>query len=524
MSWDNRAAMFDQHSATLFPLTGVHASLDCASCHREEPPFDFAATPTECFACHAEDYQQTTRPDHSRVGFSRECQECHNTNAWEGVNFPGGADFDHSAIFVLTGAHTLTDCGSCHLGGRFAGTPRDCFSCHDVDFRNSRDPDHAGAGFPTECEQCHETVSWEGAQFDHKTFFRLTGAHRTAECVSCHADGVYAGTPRDCFSCHSSEFQQAANPDHVAAGFGTDCEGCHNAKGWEGASFDHNQFFRLTGAHKKTECESCHQNGQYEGTPRDCYSCHRSDYDGTTDPNHATAGFPTDCKGCHNAKGWEGATFDHDRVFRLTGAHKTVECESCHQDGQYEGTPRDCYSCHRSDYDGTNDPSHSAAGFPTACETCHNTSGWEGATFDHDQFFRLTGAHRAVECESCHQDGQYEGTPRDCYSCHRSDYDGTRDPNHSAAGFPTACETCHNTSGWEGATFDHDLYFPIDRGAHRNLECSDCHVVSSSFQIFECTSCHEHSRQEMDEEHDDVAGYVWESNACYSCHPDGRED
>ena len=27
----------------------------------------------------------------------------------------------------------------------------------------------------------------------------------------------------------------------------------------------------------------------------------------------------------------------------------------------------------------------------------------------------------------------------------------------------------------------------------------------------------------MDDEHDGVTGYVYESGACYACHPDGRE-
>jgi hypothetical protein len=27
----------------------------------------------------------------------------------------------------------------------------------------------------------------------------------------------------------------------------------------------------------------------------------------------------------------------------------------------------------------------------------------------------------------------------------------------------------------------------------------------------------------MDDEHDDVGGYVYESTACYTCHPDGEE-
>jgi hypothetical protein len=28
----------------------------------------------------------------------------------------------------------------------------------------------------------------------------------------------------------------------------------------------------------------------------------------------------------------------------------------------------------------------------------------------------------------------------------------------------------------------------------------------------------------MDDEHNDVNGYIYESNACYECHPDGQAD
>jgi hypothetical protein len=28
----------------------------------------------------------------------------------------------------------------------------------------------------------------------------------------------------------------------------------------------------------------------------------------------------------------------------------------------------------------------------------------------------------------------------------------------------------------------------------------------------------------MDDKHDDVGGYRYDSNACFACHPDGRED
>jgi len=62
--WDNRRQMWDRHGQTLFPLTGVHATLDCLACHEALEPQQYATTPTDCFACHAEDYWRTTSPDH----------------------------------------------------------------------------------------------------------------------------------------------------------------------------------------------------------------------------------------------------------------------------------------------------------------------------------------------------------------------------------------------------------------------------------------------------------------------------
>jgi len=104
------------------------------------------------------------------------------------------------------------------------------------------------------------------------------------------------------------------------------------------------------------------------------------------------------------------------------------------------------------------------------------------------------------------------------------DYNATTDPPHASAQFSTDCLTCHTQNAWEPSTFDHDSqYFPIYSGKHNNEWnlCSECHTNSSNYSIFSCIDCHEHNQSEMNSEHDDVGGYVWESNACYECHPDG---
>jgi hypothetical protein len=39
--------------------------------------------------------------------------------------------------------------------------------------------------------------------------------------------------------------------------------------------------------------------------------------------------------------------------------------------------------------------------------------------------------------------------------------------------------------------------------------------------VFSCTNCHEHNKTEMDSEHREVGGYVYNSVNCLSCHPKG---
>lgn len=523
-TWTNQREMFRVHSRTRFPLLSVHASLDCAACHRGQSPAEYALTPAECGACHAKTYDQTRAPNHPQAGFPRQCEGCHQTTArsWH------EATFRHDT-FPLRGAHLAVACQKCHSAG-YKGTARDCVGCHRGDYDRAKSPDHAAARFPTQCQNCHLDTAWRPASFtDHnKTRFPLTGAHQSVECARCHVGGRYAGTPLDCYACHQKDYQGTTSPNHASAQFPTSCQNCHNTGAWRPANFDHGKTaFPLTGAHTSVDCAKCHTNGRYAGTPKDCLSCHQKDYQGTTSPNHAAGGFPTTCQNCHTTAAWKPANFDHNATgFPLTGAHASVDCTKCHTNGRYAGTPKDCFSCHQKDYQGTTNPNHVASNFPTSCQTCHSTGAWRPASFNHNATgFPLTGAHARVDCASCHKNGRYAGTPKDCYSCHQNDYNGTGNPNHAAAGFPTQCQQCHSTSAWRPASFDHDgRYFPIYSGKHRGAwsSCQDCHRNANNYAAFECIYCHAHSNKaDVDQRHRDVSGYQYSSPACYRCHPQG---
>ncbi len=507
-------ASFD-HATTGWALTGAHTSASCVSCHGDGV---FAGKSTACLSCHQTDYSGATNPSHS--GFPTTCADCHSTINWS------GATFDHSRTsFPLTGAHRTTACLACHGDGVYNGKSTACASCHQTDFNGATNPNHTAAGFSNACQTCHTTTAWDGGTFNHNTTsFPLSGAHVPLACNSCHGDNVFNGKSTTCVSCHQTDYNGATAPSH--SGFPTTCQGCHTTMAWSPASFNHNATsFPLTGAHVSASCSSCHGDGVYDGKSTLCASCHQSDFNGATNPNHVAAAFSTACQSCHNTTTWVGGTFNHSTTsFPLTGAHVPLACNSCHADNVYNGKSTLCVSCHQQDYNGVTNPNHVAAGFPTACQNCHGTATWSGASFNHNTTsFPLTGAHVAVACMTCHADNVFDGKSTACVSCHQTDYNAATNPNHPSAGFPNTCQSCHTTTAWAPSTWNHDTqYFRIYSGRHRArwTRCIECHTVATDFRQFNCLACHPHSsKTQTDSNHGGVRNYQYNSAACYSCHP-----
>ena len=446
--WHVSLSAIHQHQ-NRFPLIGAHAAVECDACHNGLASGQFQGLSANCYPCHQVQYRNA-QPDHQALRFPPTCQACHTSwDTWL------GATFDHAKFtgFPLTGVHVMLECTACHAGGRYKGTPANCYGCHSKDFLAAKDPNHVQAGFPHDCAVCHSTANWNGVHFDHAAFtkFPLTGVHATLACTACHINGRYAGTPADCASCHIGDYNKTTNPNHKAAGFPTDCSICHSTSGWSPAAFDHSKTkFPLTGKHATLPCIACHVNGNFSNLPTTCVSCHLNDYNNTTDPNHRAAGFPTDCQVCHNTSSWDGAKFDHSKTgFPLTGAHATVPCQKCHINGVYKGTPTDCYSCHKADYLGTNNPNHQAAHFPTTCATCHTTATWLGAMFNHTWFPIYSGTHAGkwMTCGDCHiNPTNYAAFS--CITCHTHSKSNT-DPEHTdVSGYvynATSCYSCHPT-------------------------------------------------------------------------------
>jgi hypothetical protein len=230
-SWTNRSAALARHSKTGFPLRGVHALVECARCHVGAGEASQAPVSRDCFPCHTAEYTSTQSPSHAAAGFSIRCEECHDpTQArW------GGAGFNHALTgFPLTGAHRLTACVRCHASGSYAGTPRNCFACHQGDYAATTNPNHATLGYSTQCEACHSTVAWRPANVDHDRFyFRIyTGRHagKWSGCATCHVNGAnYAEFT--CFACHEHSQAQADSQHQGRSGYVYDSNACYACHG-----------------------------------------------------------------------------------------------------------------------------------------------------------------------------------------------------------------------------------------------------------------------------------------------------
>jgi len=215
------------HANTAFPLAGAHAEVECESCHgkparrtelvrmtytSESVRFTYPhPVARDCSSCHL-DY-------HERVFTSSPggavCSNCHGEAGW----LPTTYDIERhnrDSTFVLVGAHLAVPCGSCHdpaTGSnrkqQFRLERQDCHSCHEQD-----DP-HAGQFTEVGCETCHDTESFAISAFDHAaTRYPLDGAHRWAQCASCHreergSDGSfvrrYKPLGTECTDCHGGQ-------------------------------------------------------------------------------------------------------------------------------------------------------------------------------------------------------------------------------------------------------------------------------------------------------------------------------
>jgi hypothetical protein len=287
------------HGLVGFTLNGKHRDARCTACHQNPV---FRKIGVLCADCHKDELHQ------GGLGF--DCARCHTEEGW---HQPAAQRLQHQQTrFPLVGRHALVDCDACHQSGRkdeFVGSPVDCWSCHAGDYSETGFPDHQLFGFSSDCEECHQVshLRWSDVGFQHSGSFPLAGGHGVPDCQVCHTDPGLILQGDDCYGCHMADYDQTSQPPHSANSFPTDCGACHDINSFGPPSYyaHYQSGFQFTGEHASLSCNTCHSDGGYYTLDGRCYSCHASDYEGTSSPNHETVGFPTSCEECHNPAGWD---------------------------------------------------------------------------------------------------------------------------------------------------------------------------------------------------------------------------
>lgn len=207
--------------------------------------------------------------------------------------------------------------------------------------------------------------------FDHfATGFRLEGAHRFAECESCHSDGMFAGTPTECSGCHSQASRVNATAKSPTHNLTTDrCDACHRPEAWL-------PLTRVDHLETHGTCVSCHNGQRAPGKPF----------------NHVPA--DDTCDNCHRTTAWVPAAFDHAGI--------VAGCATCHNGMTATGKP----------------PTHIPS--TNLCEDCHNT-------FSFSPVSQVNHLQVLGTCSSCHngviatgQHPQHIPTTEECDACHNT--------------------------------------------------------------------------------------------------------
>ena len=482
------------------PLSKAHRRLEgldhCTDCHT----LGKGVSDSLCLDCHKPIQTSQASGFHSTVS-DTSCTACHSDHhglAFELIRWPAGDlnAFDHERSgYSLTGAHSKTECRTCHveslvveaeirladsvnLDRTFLGLATDCVACHT---------DVHGERLEDTCESCHTTEAWKPTEgFDHDVHYVLDGAHKPLTCDQCHAkdaddalERTFPELSTTCASCHETPHNPAI-PET--------CETCHTTTAWHGHKpddFDHDRTrFGLLGKHRSTSCESCHHERLEAAIrpPTECSGCHEDAHQG----QFRVMGEPVPCETCHDESSFHltlfGLTEHRETRYPLEGAHTAVPCVMCHDRSvrgpalqfRWQEPELYCATCHTSPHR----DAYAERDTPNGCERCHAVEDWSAFSFDHDRTeFALTGLHHKVTCKQCHETGLVAlGEPgaKECATCHEDPHVG-----QFARMGETNCERCHESVGWKRVTFNHqrDSQFSLE-GAHENVACQACHPVT----------------------------------------------
>ena len=508
-------------SAQISPgeMSKAHADLDgvsnCVKCHTSTK-----VTREKCLDCHKEikaNIDAKKGYHASKESMSKDCAVCHNEH--HGRNFQlirfDKRNFDHKKTgFELKGEHAKQECNACHKPAfikdptikkklsTYLGLSQNCLSCHD---------DYHQGKLSSNCASCHNFNSFKNATgFDHsKTHFPLLGKHRSVECLKCHKTEIVNGKTVQRFTGLKFDNCTACHKDVHNNKFGQNCKECHTEesfffhKGMK--AFDHDKTnYKLLGKHKLVDCKECHKTTLTAPLKYNkCTDCHKDYHKKEFDKN----GISPDCNQCHNNNGFTPSTYTIEKHnasnFKLEGAHLATSCMACHKkqkDWTFVKMGKNCVDCHKNEHKGFIPEKY----FPKEnCTLCHNVNSWKTVSFDHDKTgFKLDGVHAKTACSACHyrrsesglKTQKFEGTSKDCQSCHQDSHYG-----QFAVNGKTKCKTCHGTDDWHKSTFDHNTSrFKLD-GKHKDVKCEECHkpvmdekgrYIQYKYKDIACATCH----------------------------------
>jgi hypothetical protein len=192
-------------------------------------------------------------------------------------------------------------------------------------------------------------------------------AHLAKDCFACHAPLRGASAER-CIACHKitdigvrTTKGVALDPGNRRVAFHQflsqpDCMACHS---------DHSGPALV-----KTQRQSFAHELLRPAVRGQCATCHMA----PATALHAKAG--SNCAQCHTQKGWKPATFDHARLFALTGPHN-ASCVTCHIGGNFNRYT--CFACHEHQPDQIR-ARHAREGITNIenCARCHRSGSGEG--------------------------------------------------------------------------------------------------------------------------------------------------
>jgi hypothetical protein len=325
-----------------------------------------------------------------------------------------GRSFDHATTgFPLVGGHAIAACETCHVGGVFKGTPRNCDGCHTVGSRVVATPkstSHVVTDAP--CDSCHfNTSTFLGARYNH-------GAAVPGQCMVCHNGRITAGRPAN----HNAGFMATGS-----------CDNCHRTYAFLPASWNHTG---VAMGGRTCNQAGCHLAGANNANRYTAVTA-------TSPVNHSsyTDTSSQSCDVCHISFVSWNATMHEPYGGR---------CDSCHGAGRAQGTPTtghvavgtdDCSACHTSTVTwlgalGAKPANHIPYNAGVGCGSCHLGTGVAtGATLH---------AYVSPPCKTCHDSnspaylgvtgkkrlGSHEGstTSQDCITCHRVQYTSWNKP------------------------------------------------------------------------------------------------